>query len=136
MAARRKDRHTELFAADGLRTGESKQYSAALYLRKRLCIESLVSFQRFGSNLVMLCECRRVENYQIEITVHSVKIVERILANGLMRCIRSEIKRNIFRCKSYGTLRTVHRHNLRSTSCKSINRKAARITERIEHSAP
>ena len=84
---------------------------------------------------MVLGECGRIENDHIELVADIVQILKGIDRLRRVAYLIAKIEAHILVCQLHGTLRAIDRNHLFGAACHCIDRKTARVAERIEHGA-
>ena len=88
----REHRQAELLLRHCLRAGECKEDAAGEDFLECFCVEFSVADEGVSQGTFMLCESRRVEDYQVVAAVDVVEKSERVLLEGLVARVAGEVE--------------------------------------------
>ena len=78
-----KDSVTEIILCNDLRATEGEQYATWFDVLECLHVQSCISLQGIVKSTTMLCECRRVKDYEVVLISLCIKVFESIFAESL-----------------------------------------------------
>lgn len=129
----REDGIAEVLLGDNLRATEREQDTSVTYALESLDVQARIAFQGIVQGRAMLCKCRWVKNDEVVLVVGSIEELESILTETLMARVTWEVQLHvgIGQLDCFGA--TINgMYQLRS-SPHSIERKASRVAEHVEH---
>lgn len=123
----------EIVFRDNLRTRESEQYSAFLYMLESLDVQPCVPLQCIAQCSTVLCKSRRVKDDEVIFVAIFLKELEGILTESPVSGVVWEVHVHISVGQFDGFARTVDRvHDFR-TATHGVEREASRVAEHVQH---
>ena len=119
----------------GLRAGERKENASLANLRHRASVEPLVALQSVAEHLVMLGECRWVEDNHIVFVADIFQVFDCIARDGRVCCSVAKVERDVCIGQANCSLGGVNRAYLLCTARQCIYRETTRVTEGVEYGA-
>ena len=128
-----KDGIAEVLLVHYLRAREGEEDTARLNLFECLGIELAITTEGIAERVTMLGKGRWVEDNQVVLVTHAVKVLEGIFGISLMAFVAREVKLYILVSQVDGLGRTVYRVYQVGSPTHSIEREAAGVAEHIQY---
>lgn len=129
------DGQAELVFIHGLRATEGEENAAGLYLLEGDGIEARVALEGIAQRILMFGKSGRVENDEVVLVAHVLKILEGILAVGMMARAVAEIERYIGIDQIHGLGAAIDAVYEFSAATQGIDAEAARVAKHVQHLA-
>ena len=129
------DSQSELVLVDCLRTTESEDDTAFLYLGEGDGVQSRIAFQCIAQGIAMFGKSRWVQHDEVVVAACFFQEFEGIFGESLMSVVIGEIELRIGTGQFDGLFAAIHRVYQRGTAPQRVDRETACIAEHIEYSA-